>query len=165
MHKWYHILVFNNKIRKLTRLRSHSPQPINSPPSTRPMFHRTTSLTTVQRCDNAASYGTRCRLVQAYCPKFLQSPVSTPFLRGRPWTFAHVFVMCPSEPFTIFFSSSARHFGFCIFWGFLGLKGSHISSEKKTNTFVNGSAGAHYTCAIFQGISLINGVDIWTFVR
>ena len=29
-------------------------------------------------------------LVQAYNPKFLPSPMSTPFLRDRPWNFAHV---------------------------------------------------------------------------
>ena len=34
----------------------------------------------------------RYRLVQAYSPKFLQSPMSTPFLRDKkPWIFADVF--------------------------------------------------------------------------
>ena len=32
------------------------------------------------------------RLVQPYRPKFIQSPMSMPFLRGRPWIFAHVFL-------------------------------------------------------------------------
>ena len=43
-----------------------------------------------------------------------------------------------------------------------------FSAEKNTHThtFVKGSTGAHQTrCAKFQGLTLKNGVDIWTFVR
>ena len=35
------------------------------------------------------------RLVQACRPKLIQSTMSTSFLRGRPWNFAHVLNICP----------------------------------------------------------------------
>ena len=49
---------------------------------------------------------------------------------------------------------------------YLGLKGSHNSSEKKKKS-VKGLAGdiKNWTRTKFQGLSLKNGVDIWTLVR
>ena len=56
--------------------------------------------------------------------------------------------------------------GFCIVKRYLGFEGSHISGEN------NGGEnrqrldrGTFNTCAKFQGLSLKNGVDIWTLVR
>ena len=102
-----------------------------------------------------------CRLVQAQNPEFLQSPTSTPFLRDRPWFF-HVFnVPLPSlfiNGFFFFFFFSPD------IWVFLGLKGSHLSCEK-TNIRNRLDRDTLNTCAKFQGLSLKNGVDIWTFVR
>ena len=53
-----------------------------------------------------------------------------------------------------------------IFGGYLGLKRPHISSEKKKEKRrTRLGKGTLNTCAKFQGLTLKNGVDIWTFVR
>ena len=72
--------------------------------------------------------------------------------------------MCPCRALHDFFFP-ARYLGFCIFLGYLGLKGSHISSEKKQNIRKGLGRGTRNTCAKCQGLPLKNGVDIWTFVR
>ena len=57
---------------------------------------------------------------------------------------------------------------FLYFLGYLDLKGSHISSGKKTKIKnIRKGLGRRTlnTCAKFQGLSLKNGMDIWTFVR
>ena len=67
----------------------------------------------------------------------------------------------------VFVFSFRQIFGVSLFLGYLGLKGSHISSEKqKQKRKKNIRQGLGWgTCAIFQGLSLKNGVDIWIFVR
>ena len=58
-----------------------------------------------------------------------------------------------------------------MFWGGGEIFGKrpHIFGEKKKGTFVTGSGRVHKTyfevCAKFQGLTLKNVVDIWTFVR
>ena len=67
-------------------------------------------------------------------------------------------VSCPpAEPCTIFFffSFSIRQiFWFLIFWGYVGLQGSHISSEEKEKENMRNmlGKGALNTCAKFQGL-------------
>ena len=51
------------------------------------------------------------------------------------------------------------------FLGYLGLKGSQISREKEKNIRKRLGRDTLNTCAKFQGPSLENGADIWTFVR
>ena len=59
-----------------------------------------------------------------------------------------------------------RYLGFCILGGYLGLKRPHISSEKKKEKRrTRLGKGTLNTCAKFQGLTLKNGMDIWTFVR
>ena len=60
---------------------------------------------------------------------------------------------------------SVRYLVFGIFWGYLGLKRPHISSEKKKKHRTRLGKGTLNTCAKFQGLTLKNGVDIWTLVR
>ena len=62
-------------------------------------------------------------------PQILRSPLSTPFL--RPWNFALVFNVPLPNRQRFFFSAS--YFWVFVFFGYLGLKGSHISSEKINN--------------------------------
>ena len=67
------------------------------------------------------------------------------------------------------FCSFVRYLGFCIFGGYLCLKRPHIFGEKKQekNVYIRKrlGKGTLNTCAKFQGLTLKNGVDIWTFVR
>ena len=88
-----------------------------------------------------------------------QVEMSTSFLRDR--------VNCARiwmRPCRAFYECvcvfSRQIFGFLYFFGYLGLEGSDISSEKKETPFVKGSAGAHLTRVKIQGLSLKNGVDI-----
>ena len=65
----------------------------------------------------------RSRLVQAYRPKFIQCPMSTPFLWVRPWNVAHVFYMPLSNRWWmggfifLFFSPDILFSYFLYFWG------------------------------------------------
>ena len=108
--------------------------------------------------------GAHYRLVQAYNPNFLQSPMSTQFLRDRPIIFSHVFnVHLPSLFTTTFFCRQIFGFLYCL--GTLGLTGSHISSYRKRNNRKRLERGTLNTCAILRVLSLKNDVDIWTFVH
>ena len=63
------------------------------------------------------------RLVQAYKNrKFLQTPMSTPFLRVRSWFINKCVCM-------FFFSPDISVYAF--FGGYLGLKGPHIFGEER----------------------------------
>ena len=109
-----------------------------------------------------------CRLVHAYNSKYLQSPISTPVLRDSPWNFVHVY-FAPAEQVTnalfCYISPDIRGVLYC--WGYLGLEGSHISGEKneKQSICQRLDRGTSNKCAQFQGLSLKNGVDIWTLVQ
>ena len=94
------------------------------------------------------------RLFQACRPKFLQSLMSTPFLRDTPLSFEHVLNVPLLNPLRMngfyYFAYVWPDIRVLHFSGYLGLERSHTSSEKKKN-FVNGSAGAHETrCAKFR---------------
>ena len=87
-----------------------------------------------KKTKSAALLSGAYRLVQGYRPRFLQSLINVyaVYSRDIPWIFARVY--CSSaEPFVIKEKKKMRH-KFCLLYIFvyLGLKGSHISSEKKT---------------------------------
>ena len=64
-------------------------------------------------------------------PKFLQCPMSMPPFRDRPRTILHVLnVPCPAF-YDVFLFNFSYFFVFCS--GYLGLKESHIPSEKETH--------------------------------
>ena len=81
-------------------------------------------------------------------------------------------LVCPCRAFNeyfLFFVFSSDLWVFIHFLGYLGLKRPHIFGEK-TKKNENpptriGSARTHQTRAKFQGLTLKNDVDIWTFVR
>ena len=95
------------------------------------------------------------RLVQAYRANFLQSLMSTPFLRDKTMKFCTSVSCAPVEPFTngdFFFPPDVW---VLVFLGdILGLKGSHISSEKTHKTHSHRARQRHieYVCK-FQGLS------------
>ena len=79
--------------------------------------------------------------------------------------------MCPCRAFYdwgFYFFFIASYLG-VVFLEYLGLKGSQISSEKKQKTkkSIRQQLGkdAMNTWSKIQGLSLENGVDIWTLVR
>ena len=99
--------------------------------------------------------------------------MSTQVLIDRPSIFAHVFtVPLPSllRMGLVLLYFFGRYLGVCIFILFLGLQGSHMSTEKtqepKDKTIRKRlGGGALNTCVKFPGQSLHNGVESWTFVR
>ena len=78
-------------------------------------------------------------------------------------------VPLPSLLRTIFFLFPfffARYLGFCISWDILVLRDPRFAAEKKTKHIPKRlGRGTLNTCAKIQGLSLKNGVDIWSFVR
>ena len=117
---------------------------------------------------------TQCRLVQAYRPKSIQCPVSTPFLRDKTQKFCTRVWYAPAEALmngryvlrSMLFSVFFRQI-FCVFV-FFEVE-SHISGEKKTYTpcvthsFVNGSAGAYKTRV--QKLRVYLSKTAWPFGR
>ena len=106
------------------------------------------------------------RLVHAYNPKILQSPISTPVLMDSPWKICTHVYFAPAEQVTnalfCYISPDIRDFFYC--WGYLGVEGTHISGEKnEKNQCVKGSTGAHRTSAHNFRVSLSKMV--WTFGR
>ena len=103
------------------------------------------------------------RLVQAYRPKFLRSPMSTSFLRDWPWKFAYIRVECaPAEPFTnwcvfICVFMFGQIFGFCIFLDIWVLRDPTFPVQKKKSWRAR---QGH-----IQGLSLKKSVKNYTFVR
>ena len=92
--------------------------------------------------------------------------MSTPFLRVRPWNFAHVFsVPLPSLSRMLLFFFPRQIF---VFFGYLGLKKPHIFGEwnkrPKKNRVKSRQGNIKHVCK-FSVSTLKNGVDIWTFVR
>ena len=81
--------------------------------------------------------------------------MSTPFLlRDLPGFFAR-FHCFSAEPFTIKKKKNAPYIlVLVIFFVCLGLKGSHISSEKKTKKTPRAGKGTFNTCAKYQGLNL-----------
>ena len=95
--------------------------------------------------------------------------MSTPFFRVRPRNFAHVLSVPLPSLTNIYFLFFRQIFGFLFFAGYLGIKRPHIFGEKKIKKTTKHSErlgkGTLNTCAKFQGLTLENGVAIWTFVR
>ena len=83
-----------------------------------------------------------------------------------PEIFAHTRVLYPpAERLTNFSFFWARYLCFCIFYDIWVMRDPTFPAEEKKK-FANGSAAAYkIPVAKFQGISLKDGVDIWTFVR
>ena len=77
--------------------------------------------------------------------------------------------MCPcrafNECFFLCFFYSSDIWGFVFFEDIWGLRQPIFSSEKKTNIRKRLGKGTFNTRAEVQGLTLKNGVDIWTFVR
>ena len=106
------------------------------------------------------------RLVQAYRPKFLQSPTSTPFLSDETLKFSDL-----AQVFNVPLPSPSRMNRFYVFiycWPdirvlyffvFSDYKGSHISRDKKNNRKGLRRRTLNTLCEI-QRQSLENGVNI-----
>ena len=77
------------------------------------------------------SIGSTYKLVQAYPPKFLQSPMHTPFFRDTPWFLAHVFnVPLPNRLGMSFFFGQI--FGVLYsFWDICVLRDPTFPAKKK----------------------------------
>ena len=90
----------------------------------------------------------------------------TPFLRETPDILLTCYI-CPCRTVNDFFSLLVlflrQMFVFLYFWGYLGLEGSHISGDIKKRSLPVRQGLIKHVCKI-QGLSLKNGVDIWTFV-
>ena len=116
--------------------------------------------------------------VKAVCPGFEDCCLSrgsssinrrhlSSFLRDKTLNFCTCMcLICRCRAFHDFYFIFRQIFGFSYFQGYLGLKGSHISSgeKKKKRRKWLGRGTVNTVCKI-QGLSLKNGVDIWTFVR
>ena len=103
-------------------------------------------------------------------PKFLKMSMSTPLLRVRIWKFAHnTCLMCPCRAFNecFFLCVFVRYLVFfCDIWV---LRDTTFSAKKqKTEKKLirkRLGKGTLNMCAKCQGLTLENGVDIWTFLR
>ena len=85
--------------------------------------------------------------------------MSTPFLRVRPWNFAHTRVHCaPAEPITnecvfFLFSFLVRYLGLYICWGIFGVLRDPTFSAGKNKKHIRKrlGKGTLNTCANFSG--------------
>ena len=94
--------------------------------------------------------------------------MSKPFLSDSPWNFAHVFnvPICRAfyECFCFCFCFFRQTFG-CSYFGDIWVLRDPTFPAKKNKNPKRLGRGTLNTCAKIQGLSLKNGVDIWTFVR
>ena len=93
-------------------------------------------------------------------PLFLRRPMSTLFLRDRPWNFAHVFDV-PLPNLSRFFFPPARYLGFCIFLGIWVLRGPTFPAKTKNKNIREGLGRGTLNTCNFSGSYLSK--TAWTF--